>query len=187
MIKNLTLATLATLFLVGCGGGTTDEKSSSVSTTKEIKHGQYDLWQYMTPATSNTNTFTLSDNSVDSSYKSTYTVKNSRVEEVADYAKNEKTIYEKGDTSITIKFEKDGKANGTYALKLSADIDDVVTVRNSSCKLTQHFDSFNIEGKAFSDVIEITCGDIPGYYQKGIGEIAQKESKSGKSIRVLSN
>ena len=142
----------------------------------------------MTPNASNTNTFTLSSNSVDTTYKSTYTVVNqSRVEEVADYAKDEKTIYEKSNNKIIIKFEKNGKANGFYELKLTADIGNVVTVRNSNCKLSNHHDTFSIAGKSFQDVIEITCNNIPGYYQKGIGEVAQKEDSTGKNIRVLSN
>ncbi len=184
MIKNIALTAITVLFLVGCGGGGGDESKTVAPTTS---NGKYNLWEYMTPASSNTNTFTLSSNSVDSTYKSTYSVTNNRVTEIADYAQDETTIYEKGADRITVKFEKGGKANGTYALKLTANINDLVTTRNSTCKLTQHLDTFTIAGKEFSDVIEITCGNIPGYYQKGIGEVAQKEDSSGKNIRVLSN
>ncbi len=184
MIKSIALTTITALFLVGCGGGGGDEGKTAATTAS---NGKYNLWEYMTPSSSNTNTFTLSSNSVDSTYKSTYSVSNNRVTEVADYAQDETTIYEKGTDKITVRFEKDGKANGTYALKLTANINDIVTTRNSTCKLTQHLDTFTIAGKEFSDVIEITCGNIPGYYQKGIGEVAQKEDSSGKNIRVLSN
>ncbi len=181
MTKRIMLTTITTLFLVGCGTGGTQTSHTKTGT------GQYNLWEYMTPSNSNTNTFKLSSSSVNSTYKSTYSVTTNRVTEVADYAKDEKTIYEKDSDKIIVRFEKGGKANGTYALKLTANINDIVTVRNSSCKLTHHYPTFSIAGKSFDDVIEITCGTTPGYYQKGIGEIAQKEDSSGKSIRVLSN
>ena len=185
MIKNIALTTITTLFLVGCGGG--GDTGSGGSSPVVSNLGKYNLWEYVTPSTSNTNTFTLSSNSVESTYTSTYNVKSNRVEEIADYAKDETTIYEKGADSILVKFEKAGKSNGTYTLKLTANINDIVTQRKSECRLTRHLDSFKIAEKTFQDVIEITCGTIPGYYQKGVGEIAQIEDSSGKNIRVLSN
>ena len=183
MIKSITFTTITALFLVGCGGVGKDTEGSP--TTRNT--GKYNLWEYMTPSTSHTSTYTLSSNSVDTPYKSTYSVSNNRVTEVADYAQDETTIYEKGSDKITVRFEKGGRANGTYALKLTANINDIVTTRNSTCKLSRHYETFSIAGKTFDDVIEITCGNIPGYYQKGIGEVAQKEGTSGKDIRVLSN
>ncbi len=178
MIKKLTLTLTTALFFVGCGGGGNPTPKS----------GAYNLWEYIAPVSSKTDTFTLSSNSVDTTYKSTYKVVNqARVEEVADYAKDEKTIYEKSNDKIIIKFEKNGKPNGFYELKLTADIGDIVTKRDSTCKLAKHHDSFSIAGKSFQDVIEITCNNIPGYYQKGVGEVAQKEDNTGKNIRVLSN
>ena len=185
MIKSIALVTLTTLLLTGCGGGS--ESSEGDKTPGVTNNGKYNLWEYMTPSYSNTNTFTLSNNSIDSTYKSTYSVTSNRVTEVADYAKDETTIYEKGSNSITVRFEKGGKANGTYALKLTANVNDIVTIRNSTCKLTNHFETFTLAGKTFNDVIEITCGSVPGYYKKGVGEVAQKEDKSGKNIRILSN
>ncbi len=186
MIKSITLTTIAVLFLVGCGGGDGD-KIVAQATTTTTSNGKYSLWEYMTPSSSNTNIFKLSTNSVDSTYKSTYSVTKNRVTEIADYAQDETTIYEKGSNSITVKFEKGGKSNGTYALKLTANINEMVTTRKSDCKLTNHLNTFSIAGEEFNDVIEITCGNIPGYYQKGVGEVAQKEDSSGKNIRVLSN
>jgi len=182
MIKKLALTTLSTLFFIGCGGGTTSKGDGTVAATQ----GEYNLWDYMTPNSSNTNTFSLSSKNKNSTYVSTYTVKSNRVEEVDDYAKNEKTIYEKQRDKIIVRFKKDNKANGFYALKLTADIGDTVTLRSSSCKLSKHYDTFTLSGKSFQDVIEITCASQPGYYQKGIGEIAQIEN-SGKNIRILSN
>jgi hypothetical protein len=86
-------------------------------------------------------------------------------------------------------FEKDGTANGTYDLHLTADIGDIVTIKESTCKLLNHYDEVKISDKAFSDVIEIKCNDKPGYYQKGIGEIAQTNALStngSRSVRILS-
>jgi hypothetical protein len=186
MIKNLAFTTTITLFLIGCGGGTTETTNSQLGSQSLNK--AYNLWEYMVPNSNHTNTFTRSNNNQISSYKTSYSVLNSsHVEERADYAPNETTIYEKSNNKITIRFQKDGKANGMYELQLGADIGDTVTIRNSTCKLTKHYDNFSIAGKSFQDVIEITCGTTPGYYQKGVGEVAQKEDSSGKNIRVLSN
>jgi len=188
MIKNIALTTIALVLLAGCGGGGETSTSDKPITQTRIDK-KYNLWSYMVPTSNSTHTFIHTQNGETSSYKTSYTVKGTRVEEVADYAKEEKTIYEKINDEITVKFEKENKANGMYKLFMTADVGDVVTLRNSSCTLTKHFDTFHVPNsdKSFADVIEITCNKIPGYYQKGVGEIAQIEDSAGKNIRVLSN
>ena len=190
MIKNITYAALLSLLLVGCGTGVSSDNEREGANdpyNENIVVKKYNLWEYMTPNKANTNTFTLSSNSMSTTYTTNYKVTKSRVEEVADYAKDEKTIYIRGKNKITVKFEKGGRANGTYDLALTADVGDTVTKRNSTCKFTRYLETFSISNKNFKDVIEITCGDVPGYYEKGTGEIAQIENKNDKSIRVLSN
>lgn len=185
MIKHIAFASSIAILLLGCGGG-----SSTTDTGGKIgaqSHNKaYDLWAYMVPSSSQTNTFTHISNGKTSTYTTTYSVSQNRVEERDDYAQNEKTIYERFSDKITVKFEKDGKPNGMYDLALGADIGDIVTIRNSTCSLSKHYDDFSIADKSFQDVIEITCNNIPGYYQKGVGEVAQKEDSVGKNIRVLS-
>jgi hypothetical protein len=109
------------------------------------------------------------------------------VVEVNDYASNEKTIYEKLNNKIKVRFEKNNKANGMYELHLTADIGDIITERSSECVLHKHYPTFSIKDRNFQDVIEIKCGNTPGYYQKGVGEIAQIEESNQKRVRVLSN
>ncbi len=187
MIKNIALTTIALVLLVGCGGGESGSSDKPITQTRVDK--QYNLWAYMVPTTNSTHTFTHIQNGSTSTYKTTYTVHSTSVEEVADYAQDEKTVYEKVNDEINVKFEKSNKPNGMYKLFMTADVGDVVTVRNSTCTLSKHFDAFKAPNsdKSFTDVIEITCNNIPGYYQKGVGEIAQIEDSTGKNIRVLSN
>jgi len=188
MIKNVALTTIALILLTGCGSGGEDTGSSKPITQTRLDK-KYNLWSYMVPTANSTHTFTHTQNNKSSTYKTTYLVSDTRVTEVADYAQDEKTIYEKVNDEINVKFEKSNKANGLYKLFMTADVGDVVTVRNSTCTLSRHFDNFNVPNsdKSFADVIEITCNNIPGYYQKGVGEIAQIEDSAGKNIRVLSN
>jgi hypothetical protein len=188
MIKNAVVTTLALLLFTGCGGGgETNSDNKPITQTRLDK--QYNLWSYLVPTSDSTHTFTHIQNGSTSTYKTTYTVTNKQVEEVADYAKDEKTIYQIVNDEINVKFEKSSRPNGMYKLFMTADIGDVVTVRTSTCKLSNHLDTFQAPNsdKSFADVIEITCNNIPGYYQKGVGEIAQIEDSSGKNIRVLSN
>jgi len=188
MIKNITLTLTTALLLVGCGGGDTgNTTSSSTIGTQNTTLKAYNLWDYMVPTQSKTNTFTLNQNGTISHYTSNYTVQDNYVEEVASYAPSEKTTYQKDADAIVVKFQKDNKANGMYELVLSADVGDVVTKRSSSCKLNMHHDSIEVAGKSFQDVLEIRCGNLPGYYQKGVGEVAQLEDTTGKNTRVLSN
>ena len=185
MIKLITFTGLLTFMLVGCGAtGSTEDKTKS---SDNIPTGKYDLWSYMVPSESKKNTFTLKTDSKTSTYTTEYKVSRSQVKEVSDYAKEETTIYEKLGDKIIVSFEKNSQRNGKYELVRSADEGDMVTIRDSSCKLFKHHNSIKISDKTFQDVIEITCNGIPGYYQKGVGEVAQKEDSAGKSIRILSN
>jgi len=189
MSKKVLVSTLLALAFVGCGSGgdTSSSSGSKDSQTNAINQKQYNLWSYMTPQSSHTNTYSIYSNNKTIKYNTQYSVKQNRVVEVNDYASDEKTIYEKLSNKIKIRFEKNNKANGMYELRLTANEGDIITERSSTCKLIKHHDTFEIKGKSFTDVIEIKCGDIPGYYQKGVGEIAQVEEKNKKSIRVLSN
>jgi hypothetical protein len=186
--------------ITGCGGGgesgntVTDAKQSPTSSSNQIgvgkTDGKYKLWEYVTPKTDATNNFIETTGDTTNSYKTTYSISTSSVTETSDYAQNEKTIYTKKRDRITVSFTKDGTPNGSYDLDLTADIGDDVTVLASQCILTKHFDSIKINDKSFSDVIEIKCNDKPGYYQKGVGEVAQTQligTTGSRSVRLLSN
>jgi len=97
------------------------------------------------------------------------------VTEVDDNAPDEKTIYEKKTDRITVSFQKNGQANGSYDMKRYAKINDIVTIKDSDCRLVAHHDLINLGGKSYEDVIEIDCGNHPGYYQKYAGEIGQSQ------------
>ncbi len=189
MKKIVVASVVLTFMFIGCGSSSSSDASEP---KKEIENSSakadgYYLWSYFTPANSNTNSFSLYNDGKSTQYKTTYSVKQDRVIEQSDNVSNEKTIYEKLSNSIRVKFEKNGKPNGMYELKLYANIGDVVTVRDSSCKLYKHYDNLTIKGKSFNDVIEIRCSNRPGYYEKGVGEIAQMSDKDSRSVRVLSN
>lgn len=186
MIKQIAFATTVAFLLIGCGGGSNETQNSGGKVVAQNLKKNYSLWNYMVPSNSHSSTFTHIANDKTTTYTATYDVSSNRVEERDDYAANEKTIYTLDSDKIRIEFEKDGKPNGLYDVELGANIGDVITVRNSSCKLTNHYDTFTLAEQSFQDVIEITCNNIPGYYQKGVGEVAQKEDTSGKNIRVLS-
>ncbi len=198
MIKSIPSLLLVLTLITGCGGGSSDEQPTPKQTPTTSSNqlgigktdGKYKLWEYVTPKTDTTNNFIDTTGDKTDSYKTTYSISTSSVTETSDYAKNEKTIYTKKADRITVTFTKDGTPNGSYDLDLTADINDDVTVLASQCILTKHFDSIKINDKSFSDVIEIKCSDKPGYYQKGIGEIAQTQligTTGSRSVRILSN
>ncbi len=186
MIKKITLTSFTALVFIGCGGAG-GESAKTISGTTQTVQKAYNLWEYIAPQSSKTNTFTKVTDAKQSTYTTTYTVTGDKVEAKDDYAPDEKTIYQKSGDTILVKFEKNNKANGQYSLHMGANIGDIVTVRSSTCKLTQHLDTFSLANQTFHDVIEIKCADTPGYYQKGVGEVGQIEKGLGKSIRVLSN
>ncbi len=206
MKRDITLALFLSLaLLTGCGGDKPTESEDKITTpsntqkdktiTSSIRDvgktdGKYNLWDYMTPQSSRTNSFVETKGDVTNEYETTYLIDKDKVTEVSDYAQNEKTIYKKKTDRVTIEFKKDDEFNGSYDLHLTADIDGDVTILTSTCKLTEHFQSKTINKKEFLDVIEIRCNNKPGYYQKGIGEIAQTEvidAKGTSSLRVLTN
>jgi hypothetical protein len=199
--KSIPSLLLALTLITGCGGGgdtgsgddsskPTSSPTSNVQLGKGKTDGQYKLWEYITPKKDTTNSFIETTGDTTQSYKTTYAISTSSVTETADYATNEKTIYTKKADRITVSFTKDGTPNGSYDLDLTADINDIVTVKDSTCKLIEHYESVKINDKTFSDVIEIKCNDKPGYYQKGVGEVAQTQilgTSGSRSVRILSN
>ncbi len=207
MKKNIPTILLALALFTGCGGGASDtgddpiggddttiiatpDKKTVVKNKSGKTDGKYNLWEYIIPSTDTTNIFIETTGSETNSYKTTYTTSGDSVLEVSDYASNEKTTYTKKSDRITITFTKDGTQNGSYDLDLTADIGDVVTVEDSTCKLKKYHSTITIGNKNFKDTIEINCNGKPGYYAKGVGEVAQIEELSengSRSIRVLSN
>jgi major membrane immunogen (membrane-anchored lipoprotein) len=202
MKRNISVALLALALLTGCGGSKTDDNDGisnktiddpmlPTSITNAGKtDGTYNLWNYMTPKTSTTNSFIETKGDKTNEYTTTYSISEKKVTETSDYAQDEKTVYKKKEDRVTVEFLKNDKFNGSYDLHLTADIDGDVTILTSTCKLTEHFDKKTISNKDFLDVIEIKCNDKPGYYEKGTGEIAQTEvvdAKGVSSLRVLTN
>lgn len=190
MYKNIILAIIAAVVISGCGGGSAEEADGTKSSHTQAGGGKYALWDYLVPSVDKTNNYIKTTATSTQKYQTRFVKTGNTVTETSDYAKNEQTIYTKNKTNITVSFLKDGAPNGRYDLKLYVDIDDIVTVKKSDCRLTKHYDTYSIDGENFNDVIEITCGNEPGFYQKGVGEIAQKRSlsTSGKvDIKILSN
>ncbi len=197
MRKNVAVLILTVLIMSGCGSATNNDNSPANKTDKiGNTQGAYNLWEYMVPSSDTTNNFIETKAGVSNSYKTTYKNTGSQVKETSDYAPNEQTIYIKKSDRISITFEKQDESNnifttnGSYDLHLTANIDGPVTIKESTCKLKAHYDNKIINSKTFSDVIEINCNGKPGYYQKGIGEVAQVDTvdtKGLKSITILSN
>ncbi len=189
MYKNIILAIITAAVISGCGGSTEDNQTSG-KTQSQPSSGKYALWEYLVPSVDTTNKYIRTTANSTQKYQTRFVKEGNRVVETSDYAKNEQTIYTKNKTNITVSFLKDSKPNGRYDLKLYVDIDDIVTVKKSDCRLSNHYDTYTIDGENFKDVIEITCANEPGFYQKGVGEIAQKKSlsTSGKvDVKILSN
>jgi outer membrane biogenesis lipoprotein LolB len=194
MTKILFVSLTTFLLLAGCGAGVEDDTNSQRSTEKKVatgnKSGKYNLWEYIVPATSVTYNFVESVGDTTNQYSTTFTKKGNEVTEVSDYATDEKTVYTKKSDRVVVIFEKNGKQNGEYSLNLTANINQMITIKESTCKLVAHYDEKVINDKSFLDVIEINCNGKPGFYRKGTGEIAQTSSLSTNgygNIRVLTN
>ncbi len=194
MIKQLLLATTITftLLLMGCGSGPSETKNSEISLNDHQNNDtppkQYNLWEYLTPSSNRTNSFSLYTDNInqpDETYSTTYTVSDNLVVEVSSLSESEKTIYEKKDNEIVISFQKDGLLMGFFTMQLQANIDDIVTKKTSNCKLAKHYPIYDDK---FEDVIEISCDNQHGFYQKGIGEVAQViTDQNNKTLRIISN
>ncbi len=177
--------------LAGCGGATGDTKAERTEPVHQnYNNGAIALWDYLVPAGDTTNNYIKTSGEEIQKYKTRYTREANSVTEVSDLSQNEKTIYRKDKENITILFYTNGEENGRLELKPTVDIGDIVTVKKSDCTLKKLWDHFTFEEKNFKDVIEIRCGDTPGYYQRGVGEILQEKhlSESGKiETKVLTD
>ncbi len=198
ILKSLTTALLITFIFYGCGSNKSDlEPESDNRDSVNYKadrigkiDGDYNLWEYITPPSNRVNSFLEIAEDQNSRYKTTYTVSQDSVIEESDYAKDEKIVYKKNRDHIKVTFKRYDIENGSYNLNLTADIGDMITLEESTCILKAHYNSIKIKNQTFNDTIEISCNGKPGYYSKGIGEVAQVDqiaSTGSKNIRVLSN
>ncbi len=181
MLKYFIIIASTLLLFTGCGGGGSEGDSGKVpndhgsSDSGTPPQGAYSLWDYLTPSTSKSRSFTYNAPSGTQTYSTHFTVSGDMVTEVDDNAPQEKTVYQKRSDRITVSFQKNGQANGSYDMKRYAKIDDIVTIKDSNCRLVAHHDLISLGGKRYEDVIEIDCGNHPGYYQKYAGEIGQSQ------------
>ena len=176
---------ILTISLGGCGGsagGTESGTQKTKSVTHNYNNGSVALWDYLVPAGDTTNSYIKTNGTTTQKYRTRFVREADTVTEVSDLSKNEKTIYKKNKENITILFYTDGTENGRLELKPTVDIGDIVTIKKSDCKLEKVWDTFTFEKREFKDVIEIRCGETPGYYQRGRGEILQERhlAESGK-------
>ncbi len=190
MYKNTFIMITILITLLGCGTTTTQRDNTDTSNKQAYSNsGEYALWDYLVPQQSSTNNYIKTTGSTKQKYQTRYVKEDNSVIESSSDVPNEKTVYKKGANSISVSFLKDSQPNGHYELHTLVDIGDMVTIKTSSCILKEHYDSFSFQGKKFEDVIAIECGNTPGYYQKGIGEIGQEQAlnTTGRVVQVLSN
>ncbi len=165
----------AALMLTACGSGG-GEKSTPPTQQARVYSGNIDLWQYMVPSSDRTNSYIRTTGTETKKYQTRYVVKADNVTEESQLSSNEKTVYTNRGNTILITFFTDGVQNGSVELKAKVDIGDIVTVKKSDCRLTKQMPEYTYNGEKFEDVIEIVCGNDPGYYQRGTGEILQKRA-----------
>jgi len=177
--------------LAGCGGATGDTKTEQTKPVHQnYSNGAIALWDYLVPSGDTTNSYIKTSGEKTQKYKTRYTREANSVTEVSDLSQNEKTIYRNNKENITVLFYTNGEENGRLELKPTVDIGDIVTIKKSDCTLVKRWDDFMFQDKNFKDVIEIHCGDTPGYYQRGVGEIVQEKhlAENGKvETKVLTD
>ena len=172
---------LSMLLLGGCGGTTGGSQGGGdYERSQNYNNGAIALWDYLVPASDTTNSYIKTNGTTSQTYRTRYTREANRVTEVSNLSENEKTIYTKNANDITISFYTDGAENGRLELKPTVDIGERVTIKKSDCRLAKVWDTFHYQNRDFKDVIEIRCGNTPGYYQRGVGEIAQEQKISEK-------
>ena len=175
-----------TFLLIGCGssGENSSTKKNGIDRNSQQYEGDIVLWNYIVPSNDATNRYIKTNGTQSQQYQIYFAKENNRVTEISELSQNEKTVYTNNGNTIDITFYTDNAKNGSVTLKSKVNINDIVTVKKSDCRLKRHFDQFSYEDKIFADVIEIQCGNTPGYYQKGVGEIMQQKILSTKSIET---
>ncbi len=182
-----TAAVLTILTLGGCGGsgGDTGKSGSSTTPRENVTYqGSIALWDYLVPAGDATNQYIKTTGDQVQKYSTRFVRTNNSVTETSEISPGEKTVYTNRDNTIRIDFFTDDTPNGTVEMKARVDIGDIVTVKKSDCRLARQLATFTYEGRKYQDVIEIDCGNQPGYYQKGVGEIMQQKKLTTNGTEV---
>ncbi len=183
-MKRILLTPLLALLFVGCGsssvdsgdvvvidGGSSPKQDNGITALPSDK--SYRLYDYLCP----------SSNLTVKSYK--YKNKIFQSEESLEYTNNTtltterslknsdgKIEYQSSDDTINVTLYL-GTKTESFSMKNFLNIGDIVTLKESECSVSQHFDKLTYIGKEFSDVLEITCPKSIGYYQKDRGLVLE--------------
>jgi subtilisin family serine protease len=191
-MKRLLFTTVLGFLFIGCGSTTTVESGSVdkedttlTSTPPKVPEKSYRFYDYLGP----------SSNLVVTTYK--YTNSTFKYEEPLEYRYTEGLLTERslenldgqveyhdaGDTiDVTI---YQGSDISAFKMHNYVDIGDMVTIKKSSCNITNHLATLTLGDKAFKDVLEVSCPKSVGYYQKSRGLIMENRKEETLQSNAL--
>jgi subtilisin family serine protease len=185
-MKRLLFTSVLGFLLIGCGstatvesGSVDKEDTTLTSTPPKVPEKSYRFYDYIGPTS----------NLVVTTYK--YTNDTFKYDEPLEYSYTEGLLTERSlenlDGQIEYHVEGDtinvtiyqGSDISAFKMHNYVDIGDVVTIKKSSCSVTNHLATLTLGDKAFKDVLEVSCPKSIGYYQKFKGLIMEnrKEEK----------
>ncbi len=182
-MKNLYLLLLSGLFIVGCGSATVGsgdvEATTRPDTTPSGSYTGYLLYDYLVPSSTKTiKSYKYKNKALQSEESLEYIVATTLVTERSLEKLDGQVEYQKVDAHTIGVTLYTGNTTEYFTMKNIVNIDDIVTVKNSSCRVSAHYNSLDFEGKHFSDVLEISCPHSVGYYQKGSGLVVENDLES---------
>ena len=171
---SLSITTIISTLLIGCGGGGGGSDSSSTSIPNDSISGtSFSTTEYILPklSTNSVSTRSIQTNSYGANYRA---LDSDTIVETPTDGEDETIIYQKLSNKIHVTIKKSGNIVSEYDMKKEIHIGESITVDESACVLVNFYTQKYLNDQIFYDVLEIDCGKHKGYYAKNQGFVGSE-------------
>ncbi len=177
-MKNVIIFIVVLLF-IGCGGGSATKKGGKSGDDlgkQEYGDAAFKMDDYLFPKSSgDIVAYKYERGVLYQKDRLTYTVSSNLVKERSNINLGGSIDFlypQDGKDGITVTIYKDSKPQ-SFTMRNYIDINDSVTFADGECRLSAHYDRLDLFGRSFNDLLEITCPNSVGYYQRSKGLVVE--------------
>lgn len=183
-MKKLLVSSLLAWMFIGCGSTSVDSgagtdtgktpQENGIKTQIPTGFTGYVLYDYLLPASQKeVKTYKYKNNVLASEERLAYTQESGLTTQRSLRDIDGQVEYRySGQDDIAVSIYHDSVVE-KFNLKNFVNLNDMITLKTSTCKVSAHYDIFKAGEQSFSDVLALACPKSIGYYEKGNGLVLE--------------